>query len=278
MKEKSGKSVRYLGDLARLRKFADAFQIPVQQITGPMLQKFFDHLGSPRTQVNYWRLVRFLLRFAVRRKYAPRDLLEEMEGVELPDLAPSKTEVFTPDELREMLDHTRPALTPWLAIAAFAGLRSAEILRLDWSDVNLERKLVTVDATKAKTAARRVVPLCDAAVAWLKPYAQAEGRVAFYTEENKFCTAIVADVNRARRQAGQPPAFKWRRNGLRHSFCSYRLARIKNVAEVSIEAGNSPNMIFKHYRELVSEDDARQWFESFPTSPATNIVPLAAAA
>ena len=108
MKEKSGKSVRYLGDLARLRKFADAFQIPVQQITGPMLQKFFDHLGSPRTQVNYWRLVRSLLRFAVRRKYAPRDLLEEMEGVELPDLAPSKTEVFTPTNFeRCSITHAR---------------------------------------------------------------------------------------------------------------------------------------------------------------------------
>ena len=278
VKEKAGKSERYLGDLARLHKFADAFQIPVQQITGPMLQLFFDHLGTPRTQVNYWRLVRSLLRFAVRRKYAPRDLLEEMEGVELPDLAPTKTEVFTPDELRAMLDHTRPMLTPWLVIAAFAGLRSAEILRLDWSDVNLDRKLITVDATKAKTAARRVVPLCDAAVAWLKPYAKAEGRIAFYTEENKFCQAVKADVSRARRDAGQPSAFQWRRNGLRHSFCSYRLALNKNVAEVSLEAGNSPNMIFKHYRELVAEDDARRWFQCFPSSPATNIIPLAAAA
>ena len=125
-------------------------------------------------------------------EFAPRQAIGEQHiagqckpgATSAPRTTPTKTEVFTPDELRAMLDHTRPMLTPWLVIAAFAGLRSAEILRLDWSDVNLDRKLITVDATKAKTAARRVVPLCDAAVAWLKPYAKAQGRIAFYTEEN----------------------------------------------------------------------------------------------
>jgi integrase len=274
VKEKAGKSERYLGDLARLNKFADAFQIPVQQVRGEELQIFIEGLGTPRTQVNYWRLVKSLLRFAVRRKYAPRDLLDELEGVELPDLAPTNTEVFTPDELREMLDAARPALVPWLAVAAFAGVRSAEILRLDWSEVNLARKLVTVRPEKAKTVSRRTVPLCDAAIAWLKPHAQQVGRVACYTEENKFVAAVVSDVNAARRKAGNAKPFRWKRNGLRHSFCSYRLALVKNAHEVSLEAGNSPNMIFKHYRELVSAEDGQAWFAISPHHDPSNILPL----
>lgn len=278
VKEKAGKSERYLGDLARLNKFADAFQVPVQQVRGEELQIFIEGLGTPRTQVNYWRLVKSLLRFAVRRKYAPRDLLDELEGVELPDLAPTNTEVFTPDELREMLDAARPALVPWLAVAAFAGVRSAEILRLDWSEVNLARKLVTVRPEKAKTVSRRTVPLCDAAIAWLKPHAQEVGRVACYTEENKFVAAVVSDVNAARRKAGNAKPFRWKRNGLRHSFCSYRLALVKNAHEVSLEAGNSPNMIFKHYRELVSAEDGQGWFATFPATKAENIVPMLASA
>lgn len=52
-------------------------------------------------------------------------------------------------------------------------------------------------------------------------------------------------------------------NGLRHSFISYRVAAIKKVAEVALEAGNSPQMIFSNYRELVSRD-AKEWFAIVP--------------
>jgi hypothetical protein len=50
------------------------------------------------------------------------------------------------------------------------------------------------------------------------------------------------------------------RNRLRHSFISYRLALVKNPAEVSLECGNSPAMIFQHYRERVTPGQAEQWF------------------
>lgn len=59
-------------------------------------------------------------------------------------------------------------------------------------------------------------------------------------------------------------AFRWKHNALRHSFISYRVAQTKNVAEVSFEAGNSPQMIHKHYRELVKEDAAKEWFSIEP--------------
>jgi integrase len=54
--------------------------------------------------------------------------------------------------------------------------------------------------------------------------------------------------------------FAWKNNGLRHSFISYRLAAIQNTAQVALEAGNSPQMIFQHYRELVRPADAERWF------------------
>jgi hypothetical protein len=44
------------------------------------------------------------------------------------------------------------------------------------------------------------------------------------------------------------------------------VAKIKNVNEVAMEAGNSPDMIFKHYRELVTEKEADAWFGVTPES------------
>jgi hypothetical protein len=56
------------------------------------------------------------------------------------------------------------------------------------------------------------------------------------------------------------PQVKWKYNGLRHSFMSYRVAEIQNATQVALEAGNSPQMIFKHYRELVRPAEAKKWF------------------
>ncbi len=39
---------------------------------------------------------------------------------------------------------------------------------------------------------------------------------------------------------------------------------MQNVAQVALEAGNSPQMIFRHYRELVRPADAVKWFSIGP--------------
>ena len=56
----------------------------------------------------------------------------------------------------------------------------------------------------------------------------------------------------------------WRQNALRHSFFSYRVSMTGDVARTSLEAGNSPKMIFRHYREIVTEEDAKAWFSIMP--------------
>ena len=58
---------------------------------------------------------------------------------------------------------------------------------------------------------------------------------------------------------------KWKKNALRHSYISYRLALMPDTARVALECGNSPNIIFKHYRELVAPEQAQEWFNILPT-------------
>ena len=38
----------------------------------------------------------------------------------------------------------------------------------------------------------------------------------------------------------------------------------QNVTQLALEAGNSPGMIFKHYRDLVQSDEAKAWFAIVP--------------
>jgi hypothetical protein len=87
----------------RLSRFGAAFHLPVGHVTARMLQAWLDSRDvSNRSKLNDLRHVASLLRFAVRRQYAPRDLLDELEAVERPEITPSPTLIFTPDELREL--------------------------------------------------------------------------------------------------------------------------------------------------------------------------------
>jgi hypothetical protein len=59
---------------------------------------------------------------------------------------------------------------------------------------------------------------------------------------------------------------EWLRNVPRHSFISYpiAIAIIKSADQVALEAGNSPSIIFKHYRELTTDEQAEAWFGILP--------------
>ena len=57
----------------------------------------------------------------------------------------------------EKLLHAAPIhLVLFLALGAFAGIRTVEITRLDWSAIDLERRIITISAGVAKTRSRRV--------------------------------------------------------------------------------------------------------------------------
>jgi len=202
---------------------------------------------KPRTKRNYWKLINTLIQFGVKRKCISNEMLEQVRGVDLPKDNPSEITIWKPSEFAEMLSAARPELVPTLVLGGFAGIRTAETNRLDWADLDLGGKMVKVAASKAKTRSRRIVPLCDAAIAWLRPYSARTGKVAYYAETNKYAAAVMSDVRTARELQGYFTEPEWKKNALRHSYISYRLADTQNAHRVAIEAGNSETIIFKNY-------------------------------
>jgi len=171
--------------------------------------------------------------------------------------------IFTPDEMRRLLHVAGGHIaTPFIAIGAFAGLRSAEIKRLDWSNVNFERGFIEVRADICKTRARRLVPISDNLRAWLAPFAQPSGRIVLYQN-------IHDPIHRFVERAG----VQWKKNAMRHSFVSYRLALSNDGARTALEAGHDQAILFKYYRSLVSEEQAREWFSIMPAPGTVRLVP-----
>src|SRR5207248_10808323 len=70
---------------------------------------------------------------------------------------------------------------------------------------------------------------------------------------------------------------RWPKNGLRHSFASYRLAAIHDAPRVAADLGHtSPQMLYSTYRELVLPEEAERFWKIVPDSQAgTNVVAFA---
>ena len=66
--------------------------------------------------------------------------------------------ILTVAETARLLEAADAELVPFIAIGAFAGLRRAELERLDWSEVDLESGLITVQADKSEKCP---APICE---------------------------------------------------------------------------------------------------------------------
>ena len=133
-------------------------------------------------------------------------------------------------------------------------------MRLEWKDIRFEQGFIEVTAAKAKTASRRLVPLLDVLKSWILPLKKESGRVLDYGHNSALIRARIGFCKTGIKVEDKPTQFAWKPNALRHSFASYRLAEIKDAARVALEMGNSPSMLFRNYRELVTEKQAQEWF------------------
>jgi integrase len=242
-KRADGLSERYLKDCEfRLGRFGKDFQTEVSRIKSSELDVWLRSMKVAGRSRNNFRTLLVTL--------------TEAEHVARAKDRGGQIEIFTPDEIQRLLNNAGDEVLPYLALGAFAGVRTAEIVRLTWDCIRWNQKVIEVRAGMAKTSQRRLVPLSDNLAQCLKKLAKPHGPIVTLARPEKTASEVVA--------ASCDPVIKWKRNGLRHSYASYRLAILNDAGKLALEMGNSPNMIFRHYRELVISEDAKAWFELVP--------------
>jgi integrase len=251
---KDGRSESHVVEMQRvLQKFADAFQTDIGNVTAAEINAYLRALdASPASRNIYRRKIVTLFNYARRVGY-------------LPDKTPAATktakakehrreiEIYSAQEMSRLLEAASDNLRPFVVLCGFCGLRPAEAMRLDWKEIDFEHGTILVSAGKSKTQSRRFAPLTENAAAWLRPHARATGKVV----------NVVMIIN-ALRRLGVRAKVKMKRNGLRHSFCSHRLAISQNANQTALEAGHSADILFKHYRQLCTETEAKRWFSIAP--------------
>ena len=254
-REQDGASKTYVSQLKTiLNRFAETFPGEILGISSSDIDAWlrgFEVSVSSRNSMLV--CVKVLFSYARSQNCLPAEQMtapEQLKKVKIKN--DDDVSVFTPKQMEKILHVAPPHLIPILAIGAFAGIRMAELNRLSWSAFDLDRGFIELRADQAKTASRRLVPITDNLRAWIEPLPR-KGKVVRTTLLHREVTALARALK-----------LEWPRNVLRHSFISYRIATVKSADQVALEAGNSPSVIFKNYRELATEEQANEWFGILP--------------
>ena len=234
-----------------LEKFADADRCKMSEVTVDKVTAYLEQLGvGPRRYNNVRTTLVSLFRWARTTGLIP-DGMTAPERTHTKVLANNAVAIYTPKQFHDLLAVAPKDWRLGIAIGGLAGLRTEEIAGLRWEDLKLSRKLIEVRAEICKTGKRRLVPIVPALVKVIKASEPCAHKMVTPRER------IDNAVKRIRKAGGY-----WIKNGLRHSFGSYRTAAVKSVGQVALEMGNSEAMVRKHYLEIVDSKAARDWFDT----------------
>jgi integrase len=183
-KKSDGASQRYVGDLqSRLKQFATSFDgKSVAEITSTEIDNWLRSLSDSETGTplaatsrnNFRRVLIVAFNFASDRGYCVGNPAAKTAKAKVIE---SAVGILTVEETARLLENAPAKLIPYIAIGAFAGLRRAELERLDWQEIDMHSRLIEVTANKAKSARRRFVRIKPNLLLWLKPYAESSGAV-----------------------------------------------------------------------------------------------------
>ena len=137
-------------------------------------------------------------------------------------------------------------LVPWFVLGLFAGLRPQETVRLDWADIDFDRRQIDLPAKKAKGRTRRIVPMEPNLIEWLKPHQPVGGK-------GKVVSNFRWHFQVLQRSAG-PEWNPWPKDCLRHSYGSFHLAKFRHSGNTAENMGHrNTDMLYKHYRDVIKD-------------------------
>ncbi len=248
--QRSQTHIKHLG--WSLKKFALDFpKANVNEIQQHQIEKWLNGKSySHQTRLNYLRDLALLFNFSITHGWTAKNPAATIEKAQRID---GDVTTLTPDEVKKLLKHCPDSILPGVAIKVFCGLRTSEMLALDWAQVS-ETEII-VKGQNAKTRQRRVISISENLQEWLKPYRKTEGRVAPFNRRNWHILFSTA---------GTDAKVELPINVLRHTFGSFHYAQHRNENLTASEMGNSPDVVFRHYRSVVSADSAKLFWSILP--------------
>ncbi len=283
----------------RSNRICEVFgSLPVNELTKGDIFKWLTSIpGSGRTRQNYRVDFGEILRFAANKNYAernPLDGLTKQETNAIQGLEENRQiNILTLEQTQCLLDAAQKThgdrygnkrnenravgMLPSIVLGLFCGLRTEELKRLDWRNVHLdgEKPYVSIGSEIAKKRRKRNVEIPENAKEWLLTCRKDEGPVSEHVH--------ITDFDKRFRKVLQEAGFghwttdkktgkkvwqsEWKENYMRHTYGSALYAKTNDSMLVSSQLGHrSDDVLFAHYRELMTHGEGIAFFEIFPAS------------
>jgi integrase len=248
----------YRSAKSSLEKFGRHFQKTMNAITASELTEYLGSISSNgKTKNNHRNYLQTFFTWAQEiGKYVPEGKLEISKIKPFPEKK-SRPNLYSIEEVTKLLVCAEDRFLPYLAISAFAGVRSAEICRLSWEDIRIDQKVIRLGPEITKTQSGRLAEMPDNLIAWLQSYKGAKkGRVCPYVDDQ---------IHKYTPEMAKAAGVKWRHNALRKGYISARMSDVNtSPAVVAENCGNSPEVIKSNYRGLVLPEYGKGWFDIRP--------------
>jgi integrase len=213
---------------------------PVDAVTHRQLDAWLRSVSlsglAPATVRNYWRITRRFFNFC-------RDFLEVVARNPMVKLTEPRNEhrdpaVLTPEQMKACLEFsvregkTGNLLTAYVVLGAFGGLRTEEILRQRWEDIDWVSGEIYVRQPKRVRGWRpRHVEILPALRRHLEPIAAENGVVIL---------GGLRQLYLARRELRHRLGLRaWPKNCLRHSFRTYHAAHFQDLPKLALQMGHA---------------------------------------
>ena len=253
--------------------------LPMEALRGEDLEAVLARYGSARSYNGMLDRIRAALRWGVREGLCGAEAARAAERIERRAETWREPAFFLPDRV-ERIFRTAEAhpgraaadVGVVLTLGFFAGVRTAEIRRAAWEDLDLDGAVLRIPRPKGWTngARPRLVELERNATAWLARWrrwltAERRGRVPHGPMVPK--PWLFAEWKKAWLA---PAGDSWGRdanaNVMRHSYATHHVGAFRNAAATALNLGHghSTEMLEEHYRGLVARKTAERYWKIFP--------------
>ncbi len=274
---------------------------PIHELTkDEIFQWLISIPGSGRTRQNYRVDFGEILRFAANRQYMdqnPLDGLAKQETNAIVGVEENRNiNILTLEQTQSLLTaaqktqdaaygnkrngHRTVGMLPAIILGLFCGLRTEELKRLDWQNIHLEgnKPYVSLGSEITKKRRKRNVEIPENAKEWLLTCQKAEGPVGEHlhiTDFDKRFRKVIQEAGFGHWKVDAKTKKKvwhseWKENYMRHTYGSALYAKTNDSMLVSSQLGHkTDDVLFAHYRELMTGEIAESYFNLLPLADRT---------
>lgn len=191
-----------------------------------------------------------LLRAVLRRAAGPWDWIDRAPSVRLLSEPKRRVRWLTREQLTALMSELPPHLAAMATFALATGLRESNITALEWSQIDLERRVAWIHPDQAKARKAIAVPLNAEAVLVLRRQLGQHTRWVFTYQGNCVTRANNHAWRKALKRAGIAD-FRW--HDLRHTWASWHVQNGTPLHALQEMGGWASYEMVRRYAHLSAE-------------------------